>query len=163
MEKPVRLNLTKLDVPAFLLNIPFSYSTDEPNNLTMHTRGEQGRLVNHNRVMKQFLDLYYFMASQSVVQILPTPADCRLQDLVFVSNLGIVLPHLSNSDTVIISNFKTAPRLGETEVGVNFLTSMGYNVHVPPYHFEGEAELKYLHDNVYIGGHGLRTDPRAFA
>jgi N-dimethylarginine dimethylaminohydrolase len=161
MEKPARLNLTQLDVPAYLMNIPFSYSTDEPNNLTMHTLGEQGRLVNIKRAMKQFLDLYYFMASQSVVQILPTPANCQLQDLVFISNLGIVLPHLTDSNTVIISNFKTDPRIGETEVGVNFFTSMGYKVYVPPYIFEGEAELKHLHDNVYIGGYGLRTDIRA--
>ena len=161
MEKPVGQNLTKLDVPAYLMNIPFSYSTDKPNNLTMHTLGEEGRKVNGGRAMKQFLDLYYFMASQSVVQILPTPANCQLQDLVFISNLGIVLPHLPDSNTVIISNFKTAPRLGETDVGVNFFTSMGYNVHVPPYIFEGEAELKHLHDNVYIGGYGLRTDIRA--
>ncbi len=161
MEEYDRLNLTNLDVPAFLLNVPFSYSTAEPNNHTMHTLGELGRQVNHKRAMKQFLDLYYFMASQAVVQILPTPADCRLQDLVFVSNLGIVLPHLPGSDTVIISNFRTAPRFGETEVGVIFFTSMGYTVHVPPHIFEGEAELKHLHDNVYIGGYGLRTDPRA--
>lgn len=155
-------HLSKLDVPTYLMNLPFSYSTAEANNLTMHTLGEKNRIVDHNRAMKQFLDLYYFMASQSVVQLLPTPAGCRLQDLVFVSNLGIAPPHLP-AETVIISNFKTAPRFGETAVGVNFFEQLGYQVYVPPYIFEGEAELKHLHDNVYIGGYGLRTDPRALA
>jgi len=59
---------------------------------------------------------------------------------------------------VVISNFTSTPRCGETEVGVRFFSDMGYDVHVPPTKFEGEAELKHLHDNVYIGGYGIRSE-----
>ena len=65
------------------------------------------------------------MAANSIVQILPTPKDCTLQDLVFVANLGIVLHHIKDRNVVIISNFTSIPRLGETQVGVNFLKLQG--------------------------------------
>ena len=162
MEKNDRLNLTNLDVPTFLLNVPFSYSAQEPNNIWMQELRDPERVVDRGKALKQFLQLYQFLAAHAFVQNLPTPKDCRLQDLVFVSNLGIVLEHLPDKNTVIISNFKSPVRTGETEVGVNFFTGMGYHVHVPPYVFEGEAELKHLYDNVYLGGYGIRSDLRAY-
>ena len=39
---------------------------------------------------------------------------------------------------------------------------MGYRAVVAPFRFEGEAEIKHLHDNVYIGGYGERTDRRVY-
>jgi N-dimethylarginine dimethylaminohydrolase len=39
---------------------------------------------------------------------------------------------------------------------------MGYETHVAPHFFEGEAELKHLHDNVYIGGYGQRSEREAY-
>jgi N-dimethylarginine dimethylaminohydrolase len=39
---------------------------------------------------------------------------------------------------------------------------MGYQVVTPPQHFEGEAELKHLHDNVYAGGYGIRSQRDAY-
>ncbi len=84
-----------------------------------------------------------------------------LPDLVFTANLGIVLGHLENNP-VVISNFESEPRRGETEVGVRFFESMGYEVAVSPHKFEGEAELKHLHDNVYAGGYGQRSEREAY-
>lgn len=155
-------NLSSLDVPSFLMNVPFSYSAKEPDNIWMQELRDAERVIDRGKAIKQFLQLYQFLASQAFVQNLPTPKDCQLQDLVFVSNLGVVLEHLPAKNTVLIAHFKSPIRAGETEVGVNFFKGLGYDVHVPPYIFEGEAELKHVHENVYIGGYGVRSDIRAY-
>jgi len=81
---------------------------------------------------------------------------------VFTSNLGIVLEHLPDKNTVVISNFASEPRRGETVVGTKFFRDMGYEVHVPPTKFEGEAELKHLHDDLYVGGYGIRSERETY-
>ncbi|MBN2009497.1 amidinotransferase [candidate division KSB1 bacterium] len=149
-------------MPSYLMNAPLSYSADSPNNVWMEELSESERVIDNHKAMKQFLQLYQFIGAHAFVQNLPTPGNCQLQDLPFISNLGIVLDHLPDKRTVIISNFATEPRRGETEVGIGFFNSMGYDVHTSPYHFEGEAELKHLHDNVYVGGYGIRSDIRAY-
>ena len=63
---------------------------------------------------------------------------------------------------MVLSNFSSKVRSPETKVGKSFFEQMGYNVVIPPYHFEGEAELKHLFENVYIGGHGIRSDKRTY-
>jgi N-dimethylarginine dimethylaminohydrolase len=152
-----------LDGPAFLLNFPFSYSAKIANNVYMEELTPEEREVDFDKAARQFLQLYHFIAAEALVYVLPTPSSSELQDLVFTANLGIVLEHLPRRNTVIVSNFASPPRRGETEVGLRFFRSMGYDTHVAPYHFEGEAELKHLYDNVYIGGYGQRTDRRTYA
>ncbi len=39
---------------------------------------------------------------------------------------------------------------------------MGFEIYEAPHLFEGEAELKHLHDNIYIGGYGERTDVKVY-
>jgi N-dimethylarginine dimethylaminohydrolase len=73
-----------------------------------------------------------------------------------------VLDHLPDRNTVVISNFASPPRRGETPVGVKFFWDLGYTVQVPPAHFEGEAELKQLHDNIYVGGYGIRSEKESY-
>lgn len=157
----VELDNTKpgtMERPAFLMNCPFSYSAGQPNNAWMYELDDAHRQVDRSKAMCQFAQLYDHMASEAFVFLLPTPAGCRLQDLVFTANLGIVLEHVPERNTVVLSNFTSAPRVGETEVGKQFFRSMGYRTVVAPYRFEGEAELKHLHDNVYVGGYGIRSD-----
>lgn len=156
------LNPTKLDKPSFLLNTPFSYSTDVPNNVWMEELTSGERKVNVKKAIRQFLELYHFISAESLVCLLPTPANCTLQDLVFTANIGVVLDHLPDKNTVILSNFTSEPRREETKVGLGFFASMGYNAQVSPFKFEGEAELKHLHDNVYIGGYGGRSERDAY-
>ena len=95
------------------------------------------------------------------------PSTPGLQDQPYVSNLGVVLPHCEE-DTVIISRFRSAPRVGEDRVGVDFFKLMNFTVERPPetfeaepVYFEGEADLKHIHGNFYCGGHGLRTSRNA--
>lgn len=155
-------NLSHLDVPTFLMCPPLSYNTSTPNNIWMEDLDDIERKVDDKKAARQFQALYQFLSSRGVVQLLPVPSNCGLQDLVFTANLGIVLEHIPAKDTVVISNYDSKPRIGETEVGVKFFQSMGYKTIVPSTKFEGEAELKHLYDNVYIGGYGLRSQNETY-
>lgn len=148
-----------LEKPAFLMNCPFSYHTGQPNNAWMYDLNDEEREVDRSRAMSQFFQLYHFLAAESAVFLLPTPKECKLQDLVFTANVGVALEHLPDRNIVILSNFRSEPRVGETEVGRSFFEAMGCETIVAPHKFEGEAELKHLYDNVYIGGYGIRSDP----
>jgi len=159
---PAPTNPTRLNQPAFLLNPPFSLSTEVPNNIWMEELDPAERTCDPSRAMAQFTALYRHLAAESLVYLLPTPRSEGLQDLVYTANLGIVLEHLPDPATVVISNFTSAPRRGETEVGVRFFESMGYRTAVPETRFEGEADLKHLHDNVYVGGYGLRSQRETY-
>jgi N-dimethylarginine dimethylaminohydrolase len=150
-------NPTELQRPSFLLNFPFSFSTEVANNAWMEDLPEEERRPELKRAMTQFLELYRFLAAEGLIYLLPTPRIDELQDLVFTANLGVVLGHLEPAP-VVLSNFTSEPRRGETAVGAPFFESMGYDTHVSPYRFEGEADLKHLHDNVYVGGYGLRSE-----
>ncbi len=156
------LNPTQLEQPSFLLSFPFSFSTQVANNAWMHDVPPDEREPDLKRSALQFLALYRYLSGEALVYLLPVPRGADLQDLVFTANLGIVLEHLPAKDTVVISNFASDPRRGETALGVKFFTEMGYDVHVPPTKFEGEAELKHLYDNVYVGGHGIRSERETY-
>jgi arginine dihydrolase len=157
------VNPTQLARPSYLLNFPFSYATQVANNSWMEDLSPDRRQPNFRRAAVQFLELYRYMAAAgALVYVLPTPRSADLQDLMYTANLGIVLEHLPGQNTVVISNFASPPRRGETQVGVDFFQSMGYEIHVPPTKFEGEAELKHLHDNVYVGGYGIRSEKETY-
>ncbi|MBU0720022.1 amidinotransferase [bacterium] len=156
------LNPTSLERQAYMLNMPFSLQAGTPNNVWMEELESSQRHIDIKKAINQFLQLYNFMAAEAVVYLLPTPRLQGLQDLVYTANMGIVLDHLPDHNTVVLSNFSSKVRIPETNVGEFFFKEMGYDVVIPPYHFEGEAELKHLFDNVYIGGHGIRSDKRAY-
>ena len=156
------LNPTQLGRPAFLMNFPFSYATGVANNPWMEDIKEGKRQPDFLRAAVQFLAVYQNIAAEGLVYLLPTPRDADLQDLLYTANLGIVLEHLPDRNTVVISNFASAPRCGETPVGVKFFQDMGYDVHVAPGKFEGEAELKHLYNNVYVGGYGIRSERQTY-
>ena len=162
IESPEVLNPTTLDKPAFLMCLPFSHSTDTPNNIWMQELSETERVIDRRRALSQYLSLYHYLAADAAVYLLPAPAGCTLQDLVFTAHLAVVLEHLAEKDIALVSNFTSEPRRGESALGRDFLRTMGYRAEVIPYRFEGEAELKHLHDNVYIGGYGLRSERRAY-
>ena len=156
------LNPTRLDKPAFLMNFPFSFSTTNANNIWMEEIDEDKREVNQRKAIKQFMELYHFIAGEAVVYLLPAAPGCGLQDIVFTANLGVVLEHLPDRNTVVLSNFTSPPRVGETDHGVAFFEAMGYETQVSPYKFEGEAELKHLNSNVYVGGYGSRSQEQTY-
>ena len=158
----LQLGPTALNKPAYLMNVPFSLAADTPNNAWMDEMSSEARHVDIDRAINQFLQLYHFMAGDALVYLLPTPKTTGLQDLVYCANMGVIPEHMPDKKSVILSNFTTEVRRPETEVGRQFFEAMGYHVNVPPFHFEGDAELKHLHDNVYAGGYGIRTDKRTY-
>ena len=152
--------MSQLPVQAFVMNFPFTLSTDNPNNVWMDELKESELEIDKGKAYKQFLDLYQFVAGNAVVPILPSTGN--FQDLVYVANLGAYLPHIKDSNVIILSNFTSEPRQGEEHVGKPFFEAQGYETYLCPHKFEGEAELKFLHDNIYVGGYGIRSDIKAF-
>lgn len=162
MAQAPMLNPTRLDKPAYLMNVPFSLNAGVANNKWMSDLSQEDRKVDIDRALTQFFQLYHFIAADALVYLLPTPQSSRYQDLVYCANMGVVLDHLPDHNTVVLSNFTTRVRAPETGIGATFFELMDYRVLKPPYHFEGDAELKRLHDNVYVGGYGTRSDKRVY-
>jgi len=151
---------SQLGIQSYLLNFPFTISTENLNNIWMQELTDDELVIDKEKAYKQFMDLYSFMASYGLVYLLPSEGN--LQDQVYVANLGLQLPHHNNGNTILLSNFTSDPRKGEEKVGEKFFTQMGYDVHICPYKWEGEADLKHLYDNVYVGGYGIRSQIKAY-
>lgn len=150
--------ITQQPFPAFLMNLPLFLSADAANNVWMEELSEEKRRIDRPRALAQFLELYRFLAARSLVYLLPsTPG---LQDQTYVANLGVVLPHTPEKH-VVLSKFRSEPRRGEERVGLRFFRELGLPVSEAPPYFEGEADLKYLRENVYVGAHGMRTSQAA--
>lgn len=147
---------SQLKIPAYLMNFPFSMSIDNPNNVFMKRNKEP---LDKDKAFGQFMQLYNYIASQALVYVLPTAAE--FQDLPYVANIGMYLPH-DNNQIFVLSNFSSPPRQGEEDIADALFRLMRYETIRCPYKWEGEAELKWLHDNVYIGGYGIRSDYEAF-
>ena len=162
---PERLSLQTLGQPAFLMSLPLFMSADEPNNVLMEAMSGEERRVDRRKATAQFLDLYRFIAARAVVYLLPSRPG--LQDQPYVANLGAVLPHIDR-ETVVVSRFRSPPRVGESGVGTDFFRLFEFDVQRPPptfdrepVYFEGEADLKHVRGNLYIGAHGMRTSESA--
>lgn len=151
-----------LDTPAFLVNAPFSLDNKSPNNIWIKEKNKEERKIDMERAFGEFMDFYNYLSSYTLTYILPSGNGMQFQDLVYTANIGAYLPHLKDKNTVVISNFKSKPRRGEEIIGKQFFESLGYKTYKPNYYFEGEAELKYLRDNIYFGGYGLRSDIRTY-
>ena len=151
---------SQLNIPSFVVNFPFTLDTKNPNNIWMQELKPEELQVNRPRAYRQFMDLYNFMAGASLTYILPSYGN--FQDQVYVANLGIYLPHIKNENHIILSNFTSEPRRGEEAVGDSFFKLMNYNTHLCPHKWEGEADLKYLYNNVYIGGYGIRSERESY-
>lgn len=151
-------NPSEIPYPAFLMNVPFSLSVEKSNNIFMSQLKPEDRHIDHEKALRQFLDVYNLVSSVSLVYLLPSKDG--LQDQTYVANLGIVLPHMS-SKMVILANTKLPERQGEIPVGTEFFKMMGYQTIQAPKFWAGEAELKYLRDNLYIGHYGPETTSSA--
>lgn len=146
---------SQLNIPSYVMNFPFTLSTENPNNIWMQEMSKDELKINKSKAYKQFMDLYNFMSSNSLIYTLPSSGN--YQDQVYVANLGMYLPHIKNRNIMLLSNFTSEPRRGEEWVGKTFFDLMGYETHISPYKWEGEADLKYIGKNNYIGGYGIRS------
>lgn len=148
---------SELNVPTFMMNFPSTVSNKVPNNYWMDSKIP----YNYPLVFSQWRELYNYMTAHGLVYLLPSNGGSHLQDLCFVANIGVSIPYMKEA-TIIISNFWSKVRRGEDILGKRFLTNLGYKVYKPEHFFEGEAELKYIRDNKWIGGYGIRTDKRVY-
>ncbi len=162
---------SQLNIPSYVMNFPFTLSADKPNNIWMEELKPEELEINRPKAYKQFMDLYNFIAGQGLVYLLPrgvsnelhfTNTEKNLQDQVYVANLGLHLPHIKDRNVMLLSNYTSEPRQGEEFVGEEFYKMMGYETYICPFKFEGEADIKYLKDNVYIGGYGQRSQLEAY-
>ena len=151
-------HIAHTDKPGFLMNVPFSLSCDRPNNIWMEELKPEDLVINHDRAVSQFMALYGFLSRHGLVYLLPSYPG--LQDQTYVANLGIVLPHTSEK-TLVIANYYSEPRRGESAVGQKFFELLDFPLQQAPEYFEGEADLKHIRDNVYVGAHGIRTSKNA--
>jgi N-dimethylarginine dimethylaminohydrolase len=141
--------------PVFLMNFPLSVSNAEPNNILMiHKEPYNVRLA-----CQQWMKLYNRIAKEALVYVLPGHGS--LQDLPFVANLACYLPHMI-SDVIILSRFTSRPRIQEEKFGRNFFCNFDYVVEQPSYCWEGEADLKWVRNDIYVGGVGQRSTAKAF-
>jgi len=151
---------SQLHLQSYVMNFPFTLSTSDPNNIWMQELTDDELAINRPKAYKQFMDLYNFMAGGSLVYLLPSEG--TFQDQVYVANLGLYLPHIKDENHILLSNFTSHPRVGEELVGETFFKQMGYKTAISPYKWEGEADIKYLYDNVYIGGYGIRSNIKTY-
>lgn len=141
-----------------LLCPPKYLSAEVANNKWMKEMSPEDRKVNVDRAMAEFQTMYSLMSQDAMCYLLPPKEG--LQDEVYISNAGMVLPHMKDK-TMILANFKAPGRPGEEEQLKIFADMMEYKTFTPVAKFEGEAELKWLRDNIYMGGYGIRTEEAA--
>jgi N-dimethylarginine dimethylaminohydrolase len=140
--------------PVFTLCPPVYTETTIKNNVWM----KEGEPIDKDKFLAQWYNLFNVLAGNSMVYLI-TPTK-GLQDQVYV-NCFAYLPHIKGKDVIILSNFTAEGRAGEEVIAGELLLDLGYTIYQCPYKFEGEPELKYLHDDIYLGGFGQRTDLRA--
>lgn len=145
-------------VLELLLCPPEFLSTKVRNNMWMKKMNGKELEVNVDKAMAQWHDMYSLFTHEAIVYLLPP--DKRYQDQVYVTNAGVVLPHVGK--TIILSKYKAEGRPGEEIELKDFAEVLDYETVQCPHFFEGEAELKWVKDNIYIGGYGIRSDIEAF-
>ena len=144
--------------PTFALCPPTYVDNAVKNNKWMKELKGKDAKIDKEKFMAQWYNLYNVLAANSLVYLIcPTKG---LQDQTYV-NCAAYLPHVKDRDVIILSNFTADGRTGEEIVAGELFKDLGYELYQCPFRFEGEPELKYLHDDVYIGGYGFRSDIRA--
>jgi len=142
--------------PVFVMCPPAFVDNKIKNNKTMEELASQE--INRPKFLAQWYNLYNVLAANSLTYLLPPVRG--LQDQTYV-NCFAYLPHIKGRNVIVLSNFTAEGRDGEEWVAANLLRELGYEIVQCPFRFEGEPELKYLRDNIYIGGYGFRSDIRA--
>jgi N-dimethylarginine dimethylaminohydrolase len=141
-----------------LLMCPPKYlSAKTMNNKWMKEIEPEERDVNVDKAMSQFHVMYSLFSQDCMVYLLPPKKG--LQDQLYITNAAALLPHMGKF--FVLAKFKAKARPGEEKELEKFAKLLDYETVQCPYYFEGEAELKWVRDNIYIGGYGIRTDIEA--
>lgn len=139
--------------PMRLVMCPPRYlSTRVPNNVFMERDKEE---VDIPRALRQFQRSVNVLNALDVETLFIPPVP-EAQDQTYTANIAVAIKPF-----IILANYKAEGREPEIEPARKFFESMGYKCVQPPYHFEGEADLKKITEGVYVGGYGEFTDIRA--
>ncbi len=151
--------LSQMPVPVFVVAPPLFCSDKIENNVWMSSaKGKDDVPVDVEKMVGEWLEFYKILVGTGAY--VPTlPPVKGLQDLVYVNSF-CYLPHITDKDIIILSNFTAEGRPGEEDVARNYLEPIGYTCVKPPMKFEGFPELKWLRDDIYFGGYGFRTDKK---
>lgn len=122
-----------------------------PNNVFM----EKGAKVDVKRACQQW-DRSVHMMRALGMDVLEIPPVKGCQDQAYVANIGIAI-----KPYIVLANYKAEGRPCEVAPARKFFEEQGYNCVVPPFNFEGEADLKKLNEKTYFAGHGKFSDIRA--
>lgn len=147
---------SQLKIPSYMMNFPFTISTDNPNNIFMTK--EKLPPLDRDKAYGQFIKVFNFVASQSVVYLLPSAEE--FQDLPYIANIGMYLPS-DEKQIFVLANFTSPPRQGEENIADTMFRLMRYKTVRCPFKWEGEADLKWVGGNNYIGAYGMRTQIEA--
>ena len=150
VKKDSTITPSQYPFPVFALCPPVYVDTAITNNPWMKSEEP----IDKEKFLAQWYNFYNLIASCSLIYLI-TPIR-GLQDQTYI-NCAMYLPHAS-PDTIILSNFTAPGRSGEEWVAGDLFQDLGYTIEQSPYKFEGEPELKYIRDNIYLGFWGIRTD-----
>ena len=146
------------DEAVLALCPPTYMSAELANNQWMRDIPTNKRHIDLKKAQAQFFELYSLLTDEALVYLIPPKAG--LQDQVYATNAGAILPHMKRK-TFLLSNWKAEGREGEELEAAILLQKLGFECQHVPYFFEGEAEVKWLRDDVYLGGYGQRTSLKA--
>jgi len=150
-----------LHFPTFFMVPPFksNFASDNPNNVWMKEMSPEDLKIDYDKAFAQWMELEQFVAANSLTYLIPN--DTKLQDIIYCANMGL---YIETENIIILSNFTSEPRRGEEKVGRKFFEEQGYKCVNPPENlrWEGEADLKFIRDNIFSGGYGIRSDKRTF-
>ena len=146
-----------LNLPVFVMSLPI-HAKFLPNNAWMEELIQENSeeiQINIERFVYEWFTIYNCLTNEGIV--LTFPSVPKLQDLHYINSF-VYLPHIKEPKTCIIARFRAEGRQQEEQVAYDFLTKCGYTCHQPPFglYFEGEPELRYLREDMYIGSYGVR-------
>lgn len=152
-------NPSTLDFPVYGMIFPHEWNTDDPNNVWMEGMSKEELDEDWAKCYQQWMCLYGWLTSEnSLVHVLPSIE--YFADAVYIANIGIMLCH-QKKPVFVGSNFKSPPRGGEEKAAMDYFGAYQYKTKKCPFFFEGEADLKHVIDNKYIGAYGIRTEKAA--
>jgi N-dimethylarginine dimethylaminohydrolase len=137
----------------FVMCPPKYLSTAVPNNVFM----KEKEAPDVPRALEQYARLKHVIEAFGT-EVLEIPAKPGAQDQTFVANVACAI-----EPVMVLANYRAPGRAIEVEPAKAFFTNLGYRTIQPPFHFEGEADLKRVSPKLYVGGYGQFTDLRALA
>lgn len=130
---------------------PLFLSTHIKNNVWMDNQP-----VNIDRAMRQYGRIKHVIESFGL-PVLEIPPEPGAQDQTYVANIGVAI-----EPYVILANYKAPGRDIEVPPARRFFEGLGYQCVQPTTYFEGEADLKKVTDDLYIGGWGQFSDMETY-